>query len=115
MRDRGFNTPRIGFNTSAWSLEIQGLLKVGDETLNPKSQTLIPTSENLMEALPLESRLPKAAATLEKSVKSNEPPGHRSFKGLQGWEKVGGVIPKYESLYKGSLILPTFVPPFEAS
>ena len=29
--------------------------------------------------------------------------------------KVGGVIPKQESLYKGSLILPTLIPPFEAS
>ena len=28
---------------------------------------------------------------------------------------VGGVIPKQESLYNGSLILPTFIPPFEAS
>ena len=33
----------------------------------------------------------------------------------KGGMKVGGAIPKYESLYKGSLILPTFVTPFEAS
>ena len=33
----------------------------------------------------------------------------------RGGMKVGGVIPKYESLYKGSLILPTFIPPLEAS
>ena len=32
----------------------------------------------------------------------------------KGGMKVGGVIPKEDSLYKGALILPTFIPPSEA-
>ena len=33
------------------------------------------------------------------------------LKGCEAGMEVGGVIPKYEFLHKGSLILPTFVPP----
>ena len=38
-----------------------------------------------------------------------------SSKGSKGGMKAGGVIPKSESLYKGSVTPPTFIPPFEAS
>ena len=34
-------------------------------------------------------------------------------KGSKGGMKVDGIIPEKESLYKGSLILPTCIPPFE--